>query len=32
LASEGQAGEARIENGVVVLPGEGPAFQAWRIE
>ena len=32
LASEGQAGEARTENGAVLLPGEGPAFHAWRIE
>jgi hypothetical protein len=32
LASEGQTGEAHTENGAVVLPDEGPAFQAWRIE
>jgi alpha-glucosidase len=33
LAREGLAGdEARVEDGAVVLPGGGPAFQVWSIE
>jgi alpha-glucosidase len=32
LASEGWTGELRTESEVVILPGEGPAFHAWRIE
>ena len=33
LAREGAGDDdARIDEGVAILPGEGPAFQAWRIE
>ena len=32
LASEGQSEEARVEDGAIVFPGEGPSFQALRIE
>jgi alpha-glucosidase len=33
LAREGAVGEdARIDEGAAILPGEGPAFHAWRIE
>jgi len=32
LAHEGQAEEARAEDGAIVLSGKGPGFQAWRIE